>query len=203
MNLLKITMFSFFLSTCLHIGCVCAYYYTFLWLNPDDPGKKKFYSSTSVSPGINIGGRVVGGGGIQTNHHKSYFLHLVREHYKGLSNMFFIQFSTIYLIILVLFKFFPERSKLKEDTVTAFNLNGSSQSQNETPKKTNSSPAKTHKLKSVSALRKRLINRKSKKSFLKSSHNDYDEEEYSEEEIVDETLENNFDEDEECSKKSN
>jgi hypothetical protein len=171
-----------------------------LWHKPDDPGKKKFYSSTSVSPGVNIGGRVVGGGGIQTNHHKSYFLHLVREHYKGLSNMFFIQFSTIYLIILVLFKFFPERSKLKEDTVTAFNLNGSSQ--NEVSK---SSSAKMHKPKSVSALRKRLINRKFKKSSFKNS--EYDEEEYSEEEIfeeneiVEEPLTNLVEE--ESSKKSN
>lgn len=113
MQLLKITMIAFFFSTCIHIGSVCAYYWIFLKLNPDDPGKKKFYSTTTVSPGINVGGRVLGGGGVQTNHHKSYFLHLVREHYKGLSYMFFIQFSAIYLIILVLFKFFPNELSLK------------------------------------------------------------------------------------------
>jgi hypothetical protein len=82
MRLLKKTMISFFLSTFIHIGLVSGYYYTYLWLNPDDPDKKKFYSTTSVSPGVNIGGRVIGGGGIQTNHHKSYLFHLIREHYK-------------------------------------------------------------------------------------------------------------------------
>jgi hypothetical protein len=118
-NLLKITMISFILSTIIHVGLVSAYYYTFLYLNPDDPGKKKFYSTTT-STGVNIGGKNVGGGGIQTNHHKSYFLHLVREHYKGLSKLFFLEFSTIYCLILVLFKFFPERAKLQEETLAAF-----------------------------------------------------------------------------------
>lgn len=88
-------------------------------MNPDDPGKKKFYSTTT-STGVNIGGRIVGGGGIQTNHHKSYLLHLIREHYKGLSKMFFIQFSAIYLFILFMFNFFPERAKLQQDTMAAF-----------------------------------------------------------------------------------
>ena len=44
MRLLKKTMISFFLSTFIHIGLVSGYYYTYLWLNPDDPDKKKFYS---------------------------------------------------------------------------------------------------------------------------------------------------------------
>ena len=58
-------------------------------LNPDDKGKKDFYSATTVTQGINIGGRMLGGGGIQTNHHKSYLFHLVREYYKSLSKLFF------------------------------------------------------------------------------------------------------------------
>jgi hypothetical protein len=118
-NLLKITMISFILSTCIHVGIVAGYYWTFLYMNPDDPGKKKFYSTTT-STGVNIGGKVVGGGGIQTNHHKSYLLHLIREHYKSLSKLFFIEFSAIYCFILYLFKFFPERSRLQEETMSAF-----------------------------------------------------------------------------------
>jgi hypothetical protein len=85
MKLLKKTMISFFLSTFVHIGLVSSYYYAYLLLNPDDPEKKKFYSTTSVSPGVNIGGRVIGGGGVQTNHHKSFLFHLIREHYKVLT----------------------------------------------------------------------------------------------------------------------
>lgn len=38
---------------------------------------------------LNIVGRTLGGGGIQTNHHKSYLFHLVREYYKTLSKLFF------------------------------------------------------------------------------------------------------------------
>jgi hypothetical protein len=67
MQLLKTTMIAFFLSTCIHVGCVSAYFYTYLYMNPDDPGKKQFYAATTTTPGINIGGKVVGGGGISTN----------------------------------------------------------------------------------------------------------------------------------------
>jgi hypothetical protein len=115
-------LISFLFSTILHISCVFAYYYIYLKLNPDDPGQKNFYSSTTVSPGVNIGGRVIGGGGIQTNTHKSYLIHLAREYYKSLSKMFLIEFSLIYLMFLFLFKFFTERAKLKEDTFAALQL---------------------------------------------------------------------------------
>lgn len=178
MQLLKTTMISFVLSTMIHIGVVSTYYYTFLWLNPDDPGKKKFYSTTSVSPGVNIGGRVIGGGGIQTNHHKSYFFHLIREHYKGLSNMFFIQFSAIYLVILFVFKFFPERAKLKEDTEAAFNLSSKQAESESTTEQLKAS--KSNKLKPRTSARKRvLIKRASRGSNVKR-------EDLIEEEIMDE-----------------
>ena len=36
--------------------------------------------------------------------------------------IFKVQFSAIYLLLLVLFKFFPEHAKLKEDTAAVFNL---------------------------------------------------------------------------------
>lgn len=115
MQLLKVSMISFILSTIIHIGAVTGYYYIFLLLNPDDPGKKKFYSETTSQQGINIGGKIISGG-IQSNRHKSYLMHLVREYYKGMSKLFMIQFGLIYLLILSLFKFFPERERLKEDT---------------------------------------------------------------------------------------
>lgn len=56
MKLLKTTVIAFFLSTCIHIGCVTGYYALYLWLHPDDEGRKNFYSQTSVSQGVNIGG---------------------------------------------------------------------------------------------------------------------------------------------------
>jgi len=130
MQLLKTTMIAFFLSTCIHVGCVSAYFYTYLYLNPDDPGKKQFYAATTTTPGINIGGKMVGGGGISTNAHKSYAFHLIREHYKGLNYKFFFQFSGIYLLLLVWLKFFSERAQLKKDTAEVFNLNYGSE---ETP----------------------------------------------------------------------
>ena len=120
MNLLKTTLIAFFLSTVLHIGVIFGYYGTYLWLYPDDKGKKDFYSLTTVNKGVNIGGRNLGGGGVMTNHHKSYLLHLVREYYKGLSKTFFIEFSVIYVFFLFVLKFFPEREKLKEDTAAVF-----------------------------------------------------------------------------------
>ena len=123
MQLLKTTMIAFFLSTCIHVGCVSAYFYTYLYLNPDDPGKKQFYAATTTTPGINIGGKMVGGGGISTNAHKSYAFHLIREHYKGLNYKFFFQFSGIYLLLLIWLKFFSERAQLKKDTAEVFNLN--------------------------------------------------------------------------------
>jgi hypothetical protein len=39
----------------------------------------------------------------------------LKEHYKSLTNYFFIQFSAVYLFFLVVFKFFPEQAKLKDD----------------------------------------------------------------------------------------
>ena len=120
MQLLKTTLLAFFLSTCIHVGLVFGYYYVFLWLNPDDPGKKQFYSTTSISQGVTIGGRTIGGGGVQTNHHKSYLLHCLREHYKNLKKLFLIEFSIIYMFFLVVFRFFPKRAKLKEDTEAVF-----------------------------------------------------------------------------------
>lgn len=186
MRLLKKTLLSFFLSTFIHIGMVTGYYYSFLYFNPDDEGKKNFYSSTSVSPGINIGGRIVGGGGVQTNHHKSYLFHLVREHYKGLSKMFFIQFSSIYLLILVLLRFFPEREKLREDTRAIFNLNyeNSIEFENRLQKVKKVKPKQ--KVSSTIALRKRLTNRKStnKKETKSDADESYDEIEETEENLV-------------------
>lgn len=123
MQLLKSTMVAFFLSTCIHVGCISAYFYIYLYLNPEDPGKKQFYAATQTSPGINIGGKMVGGGGISTNAHKSYVFHLIREHYKALNYKFFFQFSAIYLMLLIWLKFFSERAQLKLDTAEIFNLN--------------------------------------------------------------------------------
>ncbi len=173
-------MISFILSTVIHVGIVSAYYYTFLWLNPDDPGKKKFYSTTT-STGVNIGGKVVGGGGIQTNHHKSYFLHLVREHYKGLSKLFFIEFSTIYCLILVLFKFFPERAKLQEETLAAFRVEEPTQ---------RVVKVKQPKPTAASLLRQRaLINNRLKTSSLKQMDEEIEEYETDEEVIDQENIE--------------
>ena len=59
MKLLKTTILAFFLSTCLHIGCVTGYYAAYLWLYPDNEGKKNFYSATTVSQGVNIGGNII------------------------------------------------------------------------------------------------------------------------------------------------
>lgn len=120
MDLLKTTLIAFFFSTSLHIGIIFGYYWLYLYFNPNDQGKKDFYSQTTTSPGVNIGGKVVGGGGVQTNHHKSYLLHLVREYYKTLSKTFFIEFSLIYVFFLYILSFFPNRAKLKEDTAAAF-----------------------------------------------------------------------------------
>lgn len=120
MVLLKKTLFAFFLSTSLHIGAVVGYYWLYLYYNPDDQGQKDFYSQTTVSQGVQVGGKMLGGGAVQTNHHKSYLLHLVREYYKSLSKTFFIEFSLVYLFFLYLLRFFPERAKLKEDTTAAF-----------------------------------------------------------------------------------
>ena len=119
-NLLKKTLVAFFLSTSLHVGSIFGYFWLYLYLNPDDQGQKDFYSQTTVSPGVNVGGKMVGGGGVQTNYHKSYLMHLIREYYKSLSKSFFIEFSLVYLLFLYLLGFFPERAKLKEDTTAAF-----------------------------------------------------------------------------------
>jgi hypothetical protein len=88
--------------------------------------------------------------------------------------MFFIQFSVIYFLTLVLFKFFPERAKLREDTVAIFNLNN----QNQQNDKDKSKLTKTRsKISSTQILKKRLINRKiSKKDSKKESDDDYIEE---------------------------
>ncbi len=120
MDLLKTTLLAFLFSTGLHIGTIIAYNWLFLYFNPDDQGKKDFYAATSVTQGVNIGGKVVGGGGVQTNHHKSYLLHVVREYYKTLSKMFFIEFSLIYVFFLYVLNFFPNRERLKVDTAAAF-----------------------------------------------------------------------------------
>lgn len=130
-KLLKTTVLAFVFSTLIHISIVVSYYYIYLYMNPDDPGKKKFYSTTTTSPGVKIGNRVVGRGAVQTNNHKSYLLHLVREHYKSMSKIFFLQFSIIYLILLFLFKFFPEREKLRVDTINAFHLSSPPVAQND------------------------------------------------------------------------
>ena len=170
LTLLKITMISFFLSTLIHVGAVTGYYYYYLYMNPDDPGKKKFYSTTTSS-GVNIGGKIVGGGGIQTNHHKSYLLHLVREHYKSLSKMFFVQFSAIYSLILYLFKFFPERSKLQEETMAAF-------SSFNDPKES-SRPVKMTKTSAASVLRRRaqLSNKRTSQAIKEAEEYTTDQEE--------------------------
>jgi hypothetical protein len=78
LQLLKKTLISFILSTLTHVGVVSSYYGLYLYMNPNDEGRKKFYEETTVSPGVNIGGKVVGGGGIQTNHHKSYLFHIIK-----------------------------------------------------------------------------------------------------------------------------
>lgn len=187
MNLLKTTMVSFVLSTLIHIGIVSCYYYTYLWLNPDDPGKKKFYSSTTVSPGVNIGGRVIGGGGVQTNHHKSYFLHLVREYYKGLNWFFFVQFSAIYLFILFVFKFFPERARLKEETVAAFNLN--SENSGDMMEREKAPRSSMNKLKTRASMRKRNLLKKNKET-VDDSYDSFEDEEVFSEESKENTNEN-------------
>ena len=129
MDLLKTTLIAFFLSTSLHIGMIFSYYWLYLYYNPDDEGKKNFYSQTTVSQGVNIGGKTLGGGGVQTNHHKSYVLHLIREYYKSLSTMFFVEFSLIYVFFLYILSFFENRAQLKEDTHAAFEAYKSSSQQ--------------------------------------------------------------------------
>ncbi len=119
-DLLKITFVAFFLSTTLHTGTIVGYYWLYLYFNPDDQGKKDFYEATTVTQGVNIGGKILGGGGIQTNHHKSYMFHLVREYYKSLSKTFFIEFSLVYVFFLYLLNFFPNRERLRKSTATVF-----------------------------------------------------------------------------------
>lgn len=116
---MKTTFYAFVLSTLTHIGVVLSYYYIYLYLHPDDPGKKKFYATSAAAPGVRVGGRTIGRGIPQSNQHKSYLMHLVAEHYKTMSPLFFVQFSLIYLAFLFLFKFFPERERLKKDTINA------------------------------------------------------------------------------------
>lgn len=207
-SLLKTTMFSFILSTLLHIAIVAAYYYIFLWMNPDDPGKKKFYATPATSQqNVKIGGRNFGGmganfgGSARSNQHKSYFLHLVREHYKGMSKMFFVQFSAIYLIILFAFKFFPEREKLRQDTIEAFNLDKKNNSAedddanddvaSQMSRHPSVSRSSNKSIKNV--LRKRAVAKKRRELFAKGSSEtkDGDDEinddaDYTDEEIIEE-----------------
>ena len=191
MQLLKSTMVAFFLSTCIHVGCVSCYFYTFLYLNPDDPGKKKFYAATTITPGINIGGKMVGGGGISSNHHKSYAFHLIREHYKGLNYKFFFQFSAIYLLILVWLKFFSQRAQLKKDTAEVFNLNSNEEKTASTS--TSAKNAENSKMHSASSrrsllsVRKQQLKRKTslrKKDLRAEPDIIEDEDEYTDEEIL-------------------
>ncbi|CAF1057351.1 unnamed protein product [Brachionus calyciflorus] len=175
MTLMKISMISFILSTALHIGLVTGYYYTYLWLHPDDPGKKKFYSETTVQKGINIGGKIIGGGGVQTNHHKSYLMHLVREHYTGLSKIFLLQFGALYLLILSMFKFFPERAKLKEDTKKAFEWDA---------QEMENKSFEIYQDKTKKGIRKRVILKKQKAHTESDEYEDFDD-------LVDELKEEN------------
>jgi hypothetical protein len=94
--------------------------------------------------------------------------------------MFFVQFSAIYFLTLVLFKFFPERARLREDTVAVFNLNN----QNEPSDKEKNRVSKPRsKISSTQILKKRLINRRiSKKDSKKESDADYD---YTDEDVED------------------
>jgi hypothetical protein len=181
-SLLKTTVISFILSTSIHIGIVLGYYYIYLYLNPDDPGKKKFYATTTTNPGVKIGNRMVGGGGVHTNHHKSYLLHLVREHYKSMSKLFFVQFSLIYLLILFLFKFFPEREKLRVDTITAFKLSSGDQDESELSRDNGERQSSRPK----KASRDVLLKKRNLAKAKKEKENENDDEDYTDEEILEE-----------------
>ena len=178
-QLVQVTMLSFLLSTFIHVGSVVGYYGIFLWLNPSDPGRKAFYSSTTTTKGVNIGGKIVGGGGVQTNHHKSYYFHLVKEYYKNISYIFYVQFSLIYLIMLVLFKFFPEREKLRVDPVAALNMNSVFDTEQRAITKAKSPKLKSNKLSRRSILTKRI------KKYNEIEENDEVEEEYIAEDLDD------------------
>lgn len=108
---LRITGGSVLISAFIHLLSTSLYYFTYLWLNPDDPGRKQFYSSTTASKGVNIGGKTLGGGGIHTNYHKSYLFHLIKNFYMNYAKTFCVQFSIVYLIALYFMGFFEERTK--------------------------------------------------------------------------------------------
>jgi len=153
-KMLRITGSSVILSAIIHVCCITSYYYIYLYLNPEDEGRKKFYSTTYSSKGVSIGGKTLGGGGIQTNHHKSYLFHLIKDFYTNYPKTFCAEFSLIYLIVLYLMGFFKEQANRFEDddsndnNTTSFNNNDSY----------NEISTKTDNIKSL--LRKRIPNRR-------------------------------------------
>lgn len=118
-KMLRITGSSVILSAIIHVCCITSYYYIYLYLNPEDEGRKKFYSTTYSSKGVSIGGKTLGGGGIQTNHHKSYLFHLIKDFYTNYPKTFCAEFSLIYLIVLYLMGFFKEQANRFEDDNTS------------------------------------------------------------------------------------
>lgn len=108
--MLRITGGSVILSALIHITFVTAYYSVYLYLHPDDPDRKAFYNANVASKGVNVGGKVLGGGGVQTNHHKSYLFHVIKNFYMNSPKMFCLQFSFVYLIVLYYMGFFKEQS---------------------------------------------------------------------------------------------
>lgn len=109
-RMLRITGGSVIISALIHIICITSYYSVYLWLHPDDPDRKAFYSAKVASKGVNVGGKVLGGGGIQTNYHKSYLFHVIKNFYMNSPKMFCVQFSILYLIVLYYMGFFREQN---------------------------------------------------------------------------------------------
>ncbi len=51
--MLKITGGSVIISILIQACCIVGYYSTYLWLNPDDPGRKQFYNQKSSPSNTN------------------------------------------------------------------------------------------------------------------------------------------------------
>ena len=131
-KLLLTTLCAFILSILGQFGAVCAFYWLFLYFNPNGPDEQKFYNTTSVTKGVNVGGKTIGGGQIVSNHNKSFFWHLVKEYYANMGVMFFVEFCVVYLAILFWFNFFPQRATLNKELRILLNINNGVASDNGT-----------------------------------------------------------------------
>jgi hypothetical protein len=105
-----------------YFGLVSAYFYIYLLFNPDDPGKKEFYSKTTLSPGYFIGYDYFPGREIPSNLNKSYLLHLIGEYFENFSKRLYILGCLIYFFFLYIFGMFKKREELSKDICEELDL---------------------------------------------------------------------------------